>query len=247
MHITRLYHPEHIEPGQTISLDKNASHHLIRVMRAKKGLDVVLFTGDGFEYAATLLDENQKNCTLSINEKIQAQRESPVRTILLQGISRSDRMDACIQKSTELGVDIIVPLLCEHTSTRLDDKRAEKKSKHWQQIIISACEQSGRCVIPELKPITPYAQALQSIDSACKLVLSFNTKTGLRNIEKPEGDICILAGPESGLTQNELKLACDKNFKEIQLGPRVLRTETAAPACLAAIQTLWGDAGGTAC
>ena len=244
MAITRLYHPEHIEPGQTISLDKNTSHHLVRVLRAKKGLEVILFNGDGFEYTATLVDENQKNCTLSANTKIQVQRESPVRTILLQGISRNDRMDACIQKSTELGVNTIVPVICEHT-TKLDDKRAEKKIKHWQQIIISACEQSGRCVIPELQPITPYAQALQLTDSDCKLVLSLDTKTGLRELQNPKGDIAILVGPESGLTQDEIKLAFNMGFKGIQLGPRILRTETAAPACLAAIQTLWGDLGGS--
>lgn len=243
MPITRLYYPEHIEPGKTISLDKNASHHLVRVIRAKKGTDIVLFNGDGFEYTATLLDENQKNCTLSANTKIQVQRESPIRTILLQGISRSDRMDACIQKSTELGVSTIIPVLCERSTTKLDDKRAKKKIKHWQQIIISACEQSGRCVIPELQPITPYAQALQSADSDFKLVLSPDTKTGLSELQKPEGGITILIGPESGLTQDEIKLAFDMNFKGIQLGPRVLRTETAAPTCLAAIQTLWGDLG----
>jgi len=243
VHITRLYYPEHIEPGQTLSLDKNASHHLIRVMRAKKGLDVILFNGDGFEYTATLLDENQKSCTLSANTKTLAQRESPVHTILLQGISRSDKMDACLQKTTELGVNTIIPVVCEHTATRLDDKRAEKKRKHWQQIIISACEQSGRCVIPELRPITPYAQALQSTNSDYKLILSLKAKTGLRDMQKPEGDITILVGPESGLSQNEIKLAINTNFKEIQLGPRILRTETAAPACLAAIQTLWGDLG----
>ncbi len=243
MHITRLYYPEHIEPGQTLSLDKNTSHHLIRVMRAKKGLDVILFNGDGFEYATTLLDENQKSCTLSANTKTLIQRESPVHTILLQGISRSDKMDACIQKSTELGVNTIIPVICEHAATRLDEKRAEKKIKHWQQIIISACEQSGRCIVPELRPITPYAQALQSTNSDYKLVLSLDAKSGLKDMQKPEGDITILVGPESGLSQDEIKLAIDMNFKEIQLGPRILRTETAAPACLAAIQTLWGDLG----
>jgi 16S rRNA (uracil1498-N3)-methyltransferase len=213
-------------------------------MRVKKGADIVLFTGDGFEYTATVVDENQKNCAVTINKKIQVQRESPVHTTLLQGISRGDRMDACIQKSTELGVNTIIPVLCEHSSARLDEKRAQKKIKHWQQIIISACEQSGRCVIPTLQPITPFAQALESASSGYNLVLSPDAKTGLRNLETPEGDISILAGPESGLTQNEIKLALEMNFRKVQMGPRILRTETAAPACLAAIQTLWGDSGG---
>jgi 16S rRNA (uracil1498-N3)-methyltransferase len=213
-------------------------------MRTKKDSDVILFNGDGFEYAATLLNENLKNCSVSVNKKVRTQCESPVRIILLQGISRSDRMDACIQKSTELGVNIIVPILCERTTTKLKDNRAEKKIAHWQQVIISACEQSGRCVIPELQSIATYTQALQAANSSCKLVLVPDSKTGLGNIQTPEDDIYILVGPEGGLTRDEIKFACDMNFKGIQLGPRILRTETTGPACIAAIQTLWGDLGG---
>lgn len=244
MPITRLYHPNPIVPGETIGLDKNSSHHLIRVMRTKKDSDVILFNGDGFEYAATLLDENLKSCSVLVSKKVRTQRESPVRIILLQGISRSDRMDVCIQKSTELGVNAIVPVICERTITKLKDNRAEKKIIHWQQVIISACEQSGRCAIPELQPIATYTQALQAADSSCKLVLAPDSKTGLGNIQTPGDDIYILVGPEGGLTRNEIKFACDMNFKEIQLGPRILRTETTGPACIAAIQTLWGDLSG---
>ena len=244
MPLTRLYFPSSITPGQSIILDNNASHHLIRVMRTKKDSGIILFNGDGFEYSATLLDENTRGCSVTVNTRTSTQRESPAHIVLLQGISRSDRMDACIQKSTELGVNVIVPVLCERSTTKLKDNQSEKKMMHWQQVIISACEQSGRCVIPDLHPVTSYTQALQMTGSGCKLVLAPDSTTQLGNIQKPDGNIIVLVGPEGGLTQNEIKLAFEMNFTGIQLGPRILRTETAGPACIAAIQTLWGDLGG---
>ena len=243
MSITRLYYPHPVTPGETISLDKNASHHLIRVTRTRKGADVILFNGDGYEYTATLLDENRKSCTLSVNAATQPQRESPTRITLLQGISRSERMDISIQKSTELGVASIIPVLCEHSAGKFNSDRADKKITHWKQIVISACEQSGRCVIPELKSITTLTDALQQKNDACKLVLDPDSKNSLRNTQAPDGGITILIGPESGLSQDEIKLAHDHGFTGIKLGPRILRTETAGPACIAAIQTLWGDLG----
>lgn len=243
MPITRLYYPNPIEPGDTINLDKNASHHLIRVMRNRKDSEVFLFNGDSFEYAAIVLDDNPKCCSISVNKKTLTQNQSPIHIILLQGISRSDRMDACIQKATELGVNTIVPVICERTTTKLHSDRVEKKINHWQQIIISACEQSGRCVIPKLQPIAPYMQALHAIDTGCKFVLDPESGFGLKDMTTPEDDITILIGPEGGLTQGEIKHACNMNFKGIHLGPRILRTETAGPACISAIQTLWGDLG----
>lgn len=243
MPLTRLYHSGSIKTGKIISLEKNASHHLIKVLRAKKDSDVLLFNGDGCEYAAVLLDENSKGCTVEINNCIRTQRESPVCITLFQGVSRSDRMDTCIQKSTELGVNVIVPVICDRTTTKLKGDRVEKKISHWQQVIISACEQSGRCVIPTLQPITSYLQALQASDSDCKLVLNPDSKTGMMDIPVPKREIHILVGPEGGLTQSEITLACEMNFTGIHLGPRVLRTETAGPACIASIQTLWGDLG----
>lgn len=243
MPITRLYYPDSIVTGKTLCLDKNASHHLIRVMRTKKGADIILFNGDGFEYASTLVDDNSKSCSVQVTDKKLTQRESPIRIILIQGISRGDRMDTCLQKSTELGVNVIVPVICERTTSKLKDDRAEKKTTHWKQVIISACEQSGRCVIPELQPISTYTQTLQSADSSCKLVLAPDSKKGLKDLKTPTGDIHILVGPEGGLTQNEIKLAHDMSFTGIYLGPRILRTETAGPACVASIQTLWGDMG----
>lgn len=241
MPITRLYYSGSIETGQTLCLDKNASHHLIRVMRNRINAELLLFNGDSFEYPSTIVDDNVKNCLVQVNEKKLTHCESPQKIALLQGISRSDRMDACLQKSTELGVTSVIPVICNRTTTKLNANRAQKKQQHWQQVIISACEQSGRCVIPELKPIMSYSDALTTSTNDCKLVLSPDSSTGFKDIANPASGITILVGPEGGLTQDELKLAISTDYKEIRLGPRILRTETAGPACITAIQTLWGD------
>jgi 16S rRNA (uracil1498-N3)-methyltransferase len=213
-------------------------------MRNRKDSNVIIFNGNGFEYAATLLNEDPKCASVLITNKTQTQRESPVRITLLQGVSRNDRMDACIQKSTELGVNEIIPIICERTTFKLKDNRSDKKIAHWNQIITSACEQSGRCELPILKPIISFQQALHEGNTGCKFVLDPDSKEGLKNVNKPGDDICILVGPEGGLTQNEIEIASDMSFTGIQLGPRILRTETAGPACIAAMQTLWGDLGG---
>jgi len=239
----RLYHSSSFEVGQSIELDRNPSHHLIRVLRSKKGSDVILFNGDGHEYLAELLDENSKHCLLKIKQTAQINNESPLNISLLQGISRSDRMDSCIQKSVELGVQSITPVICQRTTVNIKGERAEKKLNHWQQIVISACEQSGRCVIPEIKPAINFTQAIQSIKSCQKLILDPESNNSMGSLTRPEKDICILIGPEGGFTQEEIKLATDCGFTPVSLGPRILRTETAGPACIAITQSLWGDLG----
>ena len=244
MTVPRLYHPNSsLAPGQIAQLDAKTSHHVIRVLRLRKNSEVILFNGDGNEYLSELVDENTKHCSVRINSIQTRQTESPIKIILMQGVSRGDRMDTCLQKSTELGVHVIVPVICERTQVRFKDKQAIKKQEHWNQIIISACEQSGRCVIPELKPAITYEEALKIANARFKIILDPESKTGIKSFEQPEGDICLMVGPEGGLTQNEIDSAVENNFKQIQFGPRILRTETAGPACIAAMQTLWGDLG----
>ena len=237
----RLYQSTLLNLGQNICLDKNPSHHLIRVLRAKKGTEIILFNGDGCEYLAEILDENSKQCQLNITQKTKIENESSLNITLLQGISRGDRMDTCIQKSTELGVQTIIPILCQRTGGNLKGERAEKKLNHWQQIAISASEQSGRCVIPMIKPAINFSQAVQTITSNHKIILAPDAEKSISSIPEPSNNICILVGPEGGFTQDEIQLATDNNFISISLGPRILRTETAGPACIATAQTLWGD------
>jgi len=239
--MTRIYHSSEIELEQNLVLGKKSSHHLIRVLRSKKGSKVTLFNGDGYEYLAEILDDNSKNCQLEIKDKTEINNESPLNITLLQGISRGDRMDSCIQKSVELGIHTIIPVICQKTGPSLKDNRAEKKLKHWQQIIISACEQSGRCIIPEIKTATNFLSAVQNTHSDHKIILAPNAKNTIKSIPAPNNDLCILIGPEGGFTEEEIQLAMDNNFISVSLGPRILRTETAGPACVAIAQTLWGD------
>ncbi len=239
----RLYHSSALDPGQNIALDKKPSHHLIRVLRAKKGSEISLFNGDGYEYLAEILEENTKHCQIRIKAKTRIDNESPLNITLLQGISRGDRMDTCIQKSIELGVHTIIPVLCQRTGTSLKGERAEKKLNHWQQITISACEQSGRCFIPEIKATIDFTQAVQNTHSDHKIILAPGAENTINSIPVPKNNICILIGPEGGFTEEEIQLATDNGFISISLGPRILRTETAGPACIAIAQTLWGDLG----
>ena len=239
----RLYHSLPLKLGQEIGLDKKPSHHLIRVLRARKGSEVILFNGDGHEYLAEILEESSSQCLLQITQTTKIDNESSLNITLLQGISRGDRMDTCIQKSTELGVKSIIPIFCQRTGLKLQGERAEKKLNHWQQIMISACEQSGRCVIPEIKPAIDFTQSLLSTNSDHKIILAPGGESSISTMPAPKNDIYILIGPEGGFTQEEVKQATDNGFTSITLGPRILRTETAGPACIAIAQTLWGDLG----
>ena len=236
----RLYQNTLLDSAQLVDLDKIPSHHLIRVLRAQKGCEVTLFNGDGYEYLAELLDGNPKHCQLQIKQKIKLENESPLKITLLQGVSRGDRMDTCIQKSIELGVHSIIPVLCQRTGVNLKGDRAEKKLQHWQQIAISACEQSGRGFIPVIETACRFEQAIQS-DGTGKFILDPYASHSLSSSPKPDQDIQILIGPEGGFTDEEVKLANDNGYTSISLGPRILRTETAGPACIAIAQSLWGD------
>ncbi len=241
--MTRLYHSSVLNTGQVINLDTVPSHHLIRVLRARKGSEVTLFNGDGYEYLAEVLDENAKHCQLAIKQSTKVDNESPLSITLLQGISRGDRMDSSIQKSVELGVRAVIPVHCQRTGTNLKGERAEKKLRHWQQIAISACEQSGRCTIPEIKPALDFNQAIQICNADHKLMLAPDVSTHISSISPPVKGLWVLIGPEGGFTKEEIKQAMDNNYTAISLGPRILRTETAGPACIAIAQALWGDLG----
>lgn len=226
----------------TVVLDKVASHHLIRVLRMKTGASITVFNNSKHEYDCVLLDENQKATSIRVNGVTECHTESPLRIHLLQGVSRGDRMDLSIQKATELGLAKITPVICTRTNVSFDPDRARKKLDHWQQIIVSACEQSGRSQLAELDDICDLETALQQTSPALKLVLDPRADTSLRKIDA-HNDIILLIGPEGGLSEAEVALAKQNGFIGISLGPRILRTETAAIACISALQTLWGDLG----
>ena len=247
MRITRIYYPDTLQCGESTQLNSDASNHLIRVLRTKTGSAVTLFNGDGFDYACTTLDNHAKKTSVSITSKTAVKKESNLNITLIQGLSRNERMDSCIQKSVELGVNKIMPVICKRSNIKLTKEKLDKKRTHWQKIIIGACEQSGRCYIPTITEVT----ALNNLDSvlantAIKFILNPTAKTSLKNIDVDFNDvthknIAIFIGPEGGLNEDEMLYLKNNQYQEISFGPRILRTETAGPAVISAIQMLWGD------
>ncbi len=240
MRVTRLYHAGPITCPQVLALNADTSHHLATVLRANVGDAVVIFNGDGAEYSGTIEQTHKKQVMVAITHQVLVQRESSIQIHLGQGLCRGEKMDWVIQKSVELGVTEITPLITDHSNVKLDAERSDKKHQHWQQVMISACEQSGRTVVPKLHPVKPLAQWILETNAELKWLLNPNDNQSLKNQTKPNS-IALLIGPEGGLSNVEIAAAQNAGFNSIQLGPRVLRTETAPIVALSVVQTLWGD------
>ena len=242
MRITRLHHSGNLSCGGNTQLDANASNHLIRVLRTKINSPVILFNGDGFDYYCTIQDDNPKKALLLIKSRTQINNESNLSITLIQGLSRNDRMEFSIQKSVELGVNKIIPVFCQRSNVRLSKEKQIKKLDHWRRVAVSACEQSGRCSIPEITEITSlnFITPLLS-NNAHKFNLSPDARASLKDTDIENQEIELFVGPEGGLNDEETDFLQDNNFTNICFGPRILRTETAGPAVISALQMLWGD------
>lgn len=240
MRIPRIYHQGSIQPGHEYELEQQSAHHLIRVLRLKDNDSLTLFNGLGGEYSAQLKIARKKAYAL-IQQHQPIDRESKLAITLIQGISRGNRMDIVIQKSVELGVSRIIPVICHRTVVNLKAERKEKKIHHWQGILINACEQSGRTAIPQLLPPVLFKDLQQLELPGLKLTLDPYTDQPLHRLEPEHERVSFLIGPEGGLTDDEITQTKILGFEGIRLGPRVLRTETAALTALALSQTLWGD------
>lgn len=241
--IARCFTDQPIQANSDLVLDKRSSHHLSTVLRAKVGTNVQLFNGDGNNYCGQVSATGRKTC-VSVTDIEANESESTLSITLVQAIARGDKMDGIIQKATELGVNTIQPIYTSHSINTLETNREERKRAHWQSIVISACEQCGRSVLPQIQPIS----SLQAYLHSCEPSASNEH----RWILSPAGDsqklasstmarAVIMVGPESGFDQNEVQLSVASGFTELQLGPRVLRTETAGPAAIAIIQARYGD------
>jgi len=244
MRINRIFHPDDLSTEQEIELSSQAAVHLVRVLRSKTGTDIILFNGDGNEYTASISRIERKRVWVNISASKVVVNESPLDITLVQGISRPERMDYTLQKAVELGVTAIIPLFTERCSVQLKAERIEKRLKHWQGIIISACEQSGRARIPEICSPLAFNTWLTSIDhkQTC-LTLQPDATNSLQTIGSPEKNIMLLVGPEGGLSPTETDAVTEQGFHAVRLGPRVLRTETAALVAMSIIQSRWGDLG----
>jgi 16S rRNA (uracil1498-N3)-methyltransferase len=240
MRISRIYTESVLTENSHIELNKETSHYLLKVLRLKAGDRLILFNGDGYQYRCELGSLDRKNTSVHVIE--QSEKETPpVLNIHLGiGLSKGDRLDLAFQKATELGVTEITPLFTEHATLKLNEERLGKKVTHWQGIIHSACEQSGRCYLPRLNPPRGLKQWVEEAFSGLKVVLSPNESETMNNFEAPES-ITLLVGPEGGLSAAEISSARAQGFRATRLGKHVLRTETAPLAVIAAAQALWGE------
>ena len=214
---------------------------MIHVLRLQAGDAVTLFDGCGGEYAAQIRRIDKSALTLGITARRQVSRESPLSTVLAQGISSGERMDYTVQKCVELGVCAIQPLITQRSVVRLAGERAEKRVAHWQAVAAAACEQCGRNQLPAVLPVQTLPQWLGTSPGGDRYQLSPRADLRLRDAPRPLGAVTLLVGPEGGWNDDETVAARLAGFVPLALGPRVLRTETAAVAALAAMQTLWGD------
>ncbi len=226
-----------------IQLSENAAAHATRALRLNVGDSATVFNGDGFDYECTLTSVKKNTVSATITGAKQISNESPLSITLLQGISSGDRMDFTIQKAVELGVRQIQPISTQRSVVKLSYDRAEKRTEHWQNVAISACEQSGRAFVPKVLPPLSLDSWLSqnSGTESTRILLNPVGAKRLAEIPKPAGAIELLIGAEGGLSPGEIDLACAHNFQSIVLGPRILRTETAALTAISAMQSLWGD------
>tara|TARA_R110000764_G_scaffold8760_8_gene28904 strand:- start:354 stop:1100 length:747 start_codon:yes stop_codon:yes gene_type:complete len=242
----RIYQAQTFEVGQTQALNEDAFGHIVRVLRLKSGDDITLFNGIAeqagyFEYQAKLTNVGKKSADVEVLAKKLVENESPLNIHLAQGISRGDRMDFTLQKSVELGVNTITPIFTERCGVKLSGERLEKKHQQWQKIVISACEQSGRCAVPIVAPPIYLDDWLQQDSEALKLNLHPKAQHSIMSLPIENQRVRLLIGPEGGLNDSEIASANKAGFHDVLLGPRVLRTETAALTAITALQCRYGD------
>jgi 16S rRNA (uracil1498-N3)-methyltransferase len=241
--IPRIYQDIKLSPGITIQLDKPAANHIVNVLRLSTNDSLIIFNGEGGEYSSKIISAVKRKVSIKLEKFSAIEKESPLKIHLLQGISRGEKMDFSIQKTVELGVSSITPIITERCGVKLSKERWGKRLDHWQKIIISACEQCERNSLPQLFPISTLTDyfSFASNKNTLKLTLNPYAQNTLSRIKTPPQEIVLLIGPEGGLTDLEIQLAEKNNFKSLKIGSRILRTETAALTVIAALQSRWGD------
>jgi 16S rRNA (uracil1498-N3)-methyltransferase len=241
MHIPRIYYDTELVLNTPLLLNKETHHHLIDVLRLREGDAVCLFNGRGGEFIGELREVNKRQSKIMLQKFLTINNESSLITHLIQGISRGDKMDFTLQKAVELGITHITPAFTEYCNVQLTEERLQKRWQHWQTIVIQACEQSGRQRIPQVNPPLKLSDCLPKCDAQVRLVLTPHASQQLQNFSNKPQSVAILVGPEGGLSTFEIQAAEKNGFQPLRLGPRVLRTETAALVALSCIQARWGD------
>jgi len=241
MRIPRVYYPHPITLDEEFLLTDDAGHHIATVLRLKANHPIVLFNGDGNEYSAQIISIQRKKVVVEADACLSISKESPLTLHLGQGVSKGDRMDTVLQKSVELGVTEITPVITERCAVKLDAARWEKKQLQWQKIIIGACEQTGRSILPTLNMPVSLNQWLSESTNSSRLVLAPGAEHPLVKQPYNSQGFRLLIGPEGGLSDTEIHQANESGYTSVSLGPRILRTETAAIASITILQAQHGD------
>ena len=243
MRLTRVFVDLPLAPGARVPLPEDAAAHLVRVLRLREGDACVLFNGDGRDYDATLASATKRGVDAEVTGVRAIDNESPLRLVLLQGIARGEKMDLILQKATELGVAAIAPVFADRTEVRLDGDRLDKRMAHWRSVVISACEQSGRARIPELLPARNLVEAAAALPAdALKLTLDPQGEHRSASLAMPASATVVIGiGPEGGWSEKDRSVLRERGVTGLRLGPRVLRTETAGLAAIAALLARFGD------
>ncbi|WP_411832766.1 16S rRNA (uracil(1498)-N(3))-methyltransferase [Pseudoxanthomonas mexicana] len=243
MRLTRCHVDLPLVPGRGLRLPGDAASHLTRVLRLREGDACVLFNGDGHDYPARLTAVDKRGAEAEVLSATPVDNESPLRITLVQGIARGEKMDLILQKATELGVAAIVPVNAERTEVKLDADRMAKRLVHWRSVVVAACEQSGRAVVPEVAAPVALAQlATQLAPGDMRLTLDPRGERALSELEHRDGGgITLAIGPEGGWSPRDRELLAQAGFAGLRLGPRILRTETAGLAAIAVLQSRFGD------
>ena len=243
MRIPRIYTDQPLRVGIEVLLPEQAGEHVARVLRMERGHPLILFNGDGREYDATLAQLAKRAVTAEIEQVREVDRESTLPITLAQGVARGEKMDWILQKATELGVARIVPLVTERTEVKLDEERAERRVAHWRSVVAGACEQSGRTLLPEIQTPLRLDRWLGDLgdDPALRLALLPEGDASLRQFPHADDGVLVCVGPEGGFSDNDVAQLRQAQFHGLRLGPRILRTETAGIAAIAALQAMLGD------
>lgn len=239
----RIHVAQTLHAGSEVTLSGSAAEHVGRVLRLRRGDALTLFNGDGRDYAAQLTSVDRNRVTACVGGAAPLNNESFLTLTLAQGIARGDKMDWVVQKATELGIARIVPLLSQRSGVRLDERRAARRVEHWRAIAVSACEQCGRARIPVIEPVQTVANWCAGLDdaNALRLALLPNASRRVRDLTATDAGAMLVVGPEGGLGERDLATLTDANFVGLNLGPRILRSETAGLVAIAALQTAFGD------
>ena len=241
MRVPRVFIDQKVVSGEAIFLSTDKTHHILHVLRLQAGDQIQLFNNSGFEFKAKIIEAKKKAIQVEVGESSECENESPLEIALYLAVSRGPHMDFSIQKAVELGVKVIIPIISEFSNVKLMGHRVDNKIMHWKKIIIGAAEQCGRNTLAELQSPVSFNESINLHNDSKKLILHPDGEQTMSKINVKNNKLALMIGPEGGFNEAEFQKALDNNYIPVNLGPRILRTETAVVCSLSNAQQLWGD------